>query len=135
MAGQRIASNTGVPIPQQVLATPALGLGPSLIELYDRQYSTLVQTDLAEGDLLGPASAAAATVPLAMALPEGASIKSAGDAEVMAAIFFSFALAIGAGTLLVEFAIEGIRNGLHRDHAIMESGHKRARRIIMTFMP
>ncbi len=34
--------------------------------------------------------------------------------------------------MLVEFAIEGIKNGLDRDHAILESGHKRARLIIMT---
>ncbi len=34
--------------------------------------------------------------------------------------------------MLVEFAIKGNENGLDRDHAIPESGHKRARPIIMT---
>ncbi len=34
--------------------------------------------------------------------------------------------------MLVEFAITGMANGLDRDHAILESGHKRARPIIMT---
>lgn len=33
--------------------------------------------------------------------------------------------------MLVEFAITGMANGLDRDHAILESGHKRARPIIM----
>ena len=34
--------------------------------------------------------------------------------------------------MLVEFAITGMANGLDRDHAILESSHKRARPIIMT---
>jgi hydrophobe/amphiphile efflux-1 (HAE1) family protein len=194
MAGQRIRSSTGVQIPLGVVATLALASGPSTIERYDRQYRTSVQADLTNGALLGPASAAVATVPIALKMPEGTSIQSAGDAEVMGEIFSSFGLAMGAGILLVyvvlallfssfitpisillslplaiggaifalyihgsgiglsviigflmlmgivtknaimlvEFAIKGIKNGLDRDHAILESGHKRARPIIMT---
>ncbi len=101
MAGQRIPSATGIPIPLEVVATLELGSGPSSIERYDRQYRTSVQADLADGALLGPASAAVATVPLALAMPEGTSIQSAGDAEVPGEIFGSFALAMGAGILLV----------------------------------
>ena len=194
MAGTRIPSNTGVPVPVGVVATLTLGSGPSSIERYDRQYRTTVQADMADGALLGPASVAAATVPLALAMPEGTSIQSAGDAEIMGEVFASFGLAMGAGILLVyvvlallfssfiipisillslplaiggaifalylhgsgiglsviigflmlmgivtknaimlvEFAITGMASGLDRDHAILESGHKRARPIVMT---
>jgi multidrug efflux pump subunit AcrB len=34
--------------------------------------------------------------------------------------------------MLVEFASEGVAKGLHRDDAIKDAGHKRARPIIMT---
>ena len=194
MAGQRIPSTTGVPIPLDVVATLALASGPSSIERYDRQYRTTVQADLAGGALLGTASAAVASVPIALAMPEGTQIQSAGDAEILGEIFSSFALAMGAGIMLVyvvlallfssfitpisillslplaiggaifalylhgsgiglsviigflmlmgivtknaimlvEFAIEGINRGLDRDHAILDSGHKRARPIVMT---
>ncbi len=194
MAGTRVPTNTGVPVPIGVVATLALGSGPSSIERYDQQYRTSVQADLADGALLGPASAAAASVPIALAMPEGTSIQGAGNIEVMGEIFTSFGLAMGAGILLVyvvlallfssfitpisillslplaiggaifalylhgsgiglsviigflmlmgivtknaimlvEFAITGMANGLDRDHAILESGHKRARPIIMT---
>ena len=76
-------------------------MGPTMVERYDRQFRTLVEADLATGALLGPASAAALSVPIALNMPEGTSIQSSGDAEVMADIFSSFGLAMGAGLLLV----------------------------------
>ncbi len=101
MAGMRIPTSTGVPVPVGVVATLALGSGPSSIERYDRQYRTSVQADLADGALLGPATAAAFTVPIALAMPEGTQIQSGGDAEIMGEIFSSFGRAMGAGILLV----------------------------------
>lgn len=101
MQGQRVLSSTGKSIPLGVVADIAISTGPTQIERYDRQFRTVVEADLAPGALLGPASNAALAVPIAMNMPEGTSIQSSGDAEVMEDIFTSFALAMGAGILLV----------------------------------
>lgn len=101
MQGTRVSTNTGQTIPLGVVAGISLSMGPTVIARYDRQFRTLVEADLAPGALLGPASAAALAVPIAQDMPEGTAIQSAGDAEVMADIFSSFGLAMGAGLLLV----------------------------------
>ena len=101
MAGQRIPSSSGKPVPLGVVAELALSTGPSSIERYDRQYRTSVEADLADGALLGPATEAINALPVAQNMPEGTSIQSAGDAEVMGEVFSSFGLAMGAGVLLV----------------------------------
>ncbi|NCO86316.1 MAG: efflux RND transporter permease subunit [Rhodobacterales bacterium] len=101
MQGQRIPSTKGAPIPLGAVAEVALATGPSTIERYDRKYRTSVQADLAPGALLGPASAAVASLPIALAMPEGTRIQPAGDAEVMGEVFTQFGLAMGAGILLV----------------------------------
>ena len=101
MQGLRIPSTTGAPVPLFVVADVALSTGPSTIQRYDRQYRTTVEADLADGALLGPASASVAAIPIAQAMPEGTSIQAAGDAEVMGEIFTQFGLAMGAGILLV----------------------------------
>lgn len=194
MQGQRVPSTNGTSVPLGVVADIELSTGPNSIERYDRKYRTSVEADLAQGALLGPASEAALSVPMALNMPEGTTIQSAGDAEVMADIFTSFGLAMGAGILLVyvvlvllfssfltpitillslplaiggaifalyimdyaiglsvvigflmlmgivtknaimlvEFALEAVEDGVDRDVAIADAGHKRARPIVMT---
>ncbi|WP_341234073.1 efflux RND transporter permease subunit [uncultured Sulfitobacter sp.] len=194
MAGLRVASTTGSPVPISVLADMKLSSGPSTIERYDRQYRTSVEADLAPSALLGPATQSVMALPIAMDMPEGTAIQSAGDAEVMGEVFTQFGLAMGAGILLVyvvlvllfasfvtpvtillslplaiggaifalylngsaiglsvvigflmlmgivtknaimlvEFAIEAMKDGATRSEAMLEAGHKRARPIIMT---
>jgi hydrophobe/amphiphile efflux-1 (HAE1) family protein len=194
MAGLRVASTTGSPVPISVVADMKLSSGPSTIERYDRQYRTSVEADLAPGALLGPATQSVMALPIAMDMPEGTAIQSAGDAEVMGEVFTQFGLAMGAGILLVyvvlvllfasfvtpvtillslplaiggaifalylngsaiglsvvigflmlmgivtknaimlvEFAIEAMKDGATRSEAMLEAGHKRARPIIMT---
>ena len=101
LAGLRVPSTTGSPVPISVVADVALSSGPSTIERYDRQYRTSVEADLAPNGLLGPATQAVMALPIAKAMPEGTSIQSAGDAEVMGEVFTQFGLAMGAGILLV----------------------------------
>lgn len=194
MAGERIPRARGKPIPLGAVADVALSTGPSSIERYDRKYRTSVQADLANGALLGPATAAVAAIPIAKSMPEGTSIQAAGDAQVMGEVFASFGLAMGAGVLLVyvvlvllfssfitpvtilmslplaiggaifalyldnsaiglsvvigflmlmgivtknaimlvEFGMEAMQNGIEKNKAMMEAGHKRARPIVMT---
>ncbi len=101
MISLRVPSSTGAPVPISVVADIRLSSGPSTIERYDRQYRTSVEADLAPGALLGPATEAIMALPLARDMPEGTSIQSAGDAEVMGEVFTQFGLAMGAGILLV----------------------------------
>ncbi|MGO4914872.1 efflux RND transporter permease subunit [Pseudogemmobacter sp. W21_MBD1_M6] len=194
LQGLRLPSTTGKPVPLGVVTDIALSSGPSTIERYDRQYRTTVEADLASGALLGPATKQIEALPSASDMPEGTSIQNAGDAEVMAEVFTSFGLAMGAGILLVyvvlvllfssfitpvtilmslplaiggaifalylmnyaiglsvvigflmlmgivtknaimlvEFAITSMATGVHKNDAMLDAGHKRARPIVMT---
>ncbi len=194
MSGLRTPSTTGAPVPLFVVADVVLSTGPTSIQRYDRRYRTTVEADVADGYLLGPATAAINALPIAADMPEGTKIQAGGDAEIMAEIFTQFGLAMGAGILLVyvvlvllfssfvtpitillslplaiggaifglyvygagiglsvvigflmlmgivtknaimlvEFALEAMNDGLDRNRAMMEAGHKRARPIIMT---
>jgi hydrophobe/amphiphile efflux-1 (HAE1) family protein len=101
MGGLRVPSTTGAPVPLGAVADVALSTGASSIERYDRQFRTSVEADLSGGALLGQATAAIDALPIATNMPEGTEIQSAGDAEVMGDIFGQFAIAMGAGILLV----------------------------------
>jgi hydrophobe/amphiphile efflux-1 (HAE1) family protein len=194
LEGQRIPSSAGRPVPLGVVADVELSSGPSTIERYDGRYRTKIEADLAPGALLGPAVAEITALPVARSMPEGTSLQSGGDAEIMAEVFGSFGLAMGAGVLLVyvvlvllfasfitpvtillslplaiggaifalflfgyaiglsvvigflmlmgivtknaimlvEFALEAMSQGVERDAAMLDAGHKRARPILMT---
>ncbi|SEN72765.1 hydrophobe/amphiphile efflux-1 (HAE1) family protein [Pseudorhodobacter antarcticus] len=101
MAGIRIPSSTGAPVPLSVVADVALSTGPTAIDRYDRQYRTTVEADVAKGYFLGQAAEAVNGLPIALAMPEGTAVQAGGDAEVMGEIFAQFGLAMGAGILLV----------------------------------
>ena len=194
MLGQRIPSTKGAPVPVGVVADLRLSAGPSAIERYDRQYLTKIEADFTDGALLGPVIEKIYALPAVNNLPEGTEIQRSGDAEIMAEIFESFALAMGAGIMLVyvvlvllfhsfvtpitillslplaiggailalylmnyaislpvvigflmlmgivtknaimlvEFALEAMKDGVERNAAMIDAGHKRARPIIMT---
>ncbi len=101
MAGLRIPSTNGAPVPLSVVADVALSTGPTSIKRYDRQYRTSVEADVAEGFFLGEATSAVNALPITLDMPEGTEIQAGGDAEVMGEIFTQFGLAMGAGILLV----------------------------------
>lgn len=101
LAGYRVPSISGPPVSLGAVADVRLGTGPALIERYDRRYRTTVEADLVPGAVLGPATEAVNALPLAQAMPGGTSLQPAGDAETMAETFSSFAIAMGAGILLV----------------------------------
>ncbi|WAJ29638.1 efflux RND transporter permease subunit [Antarcticirhabdus aurantiaca] len=101
IAGLRVPTETGTPVPLVAVADVRLSTGPSSIDRYDRQYRTSVEADLAEGALLGPATAAVMQLPTTLDMPDGTAMEAGGDVETMNEIFESFALAMGAGILLV----------------------------------
>ncbi len=96
----RLPGSAG-PVPLLAVADLEYGAGASQIGRYDRQFSTTVSANLAEGQLLGPVNAEVLRLQSALKLPAGTEIKPAGDAEIMAEVFSSFAIAMGSGVLFV----------------------------------
>jgi len=194
MANLRIPTNTGTPVPLGAVANVAFSEGPGEVSRSDRKVLVTVEADLSSGVPLGDAIEAIYALPLVNDMPTGTSIQQAGDAEVMGDVFSSFALAMGAGILLVyvvlvllfgsfitpitillslplaiggaifalyltnnaislpvvigflmlmgivtknaimlvEFALDAMKEGIPKAEAMIDAGHKRARPIVMT---
>ena len=88
-------------MPLASVARIEFGRGPTTIERYDRQRRIAVEADLVGETPLGAALDKVMALAEARNLPAGVTIQSAGDAEIMAEVFGSFAQAIGAGILMV----------------------------------
>jgi hydrophobe/amphiphile efflux-1 (HAE1) family protein len=89
------------PVPLSAVAKVSLGQGPASIQRYDRARRIALEADLKSGVALGDAVNAVNALPAARAMPAGMALKVAGDAEVMGEVFESFALAMGAGLMMV----------------------------------
>lgn len=96
----RVPSSAGQ-VPLGTVADVTLSAGATEISRYDRRYQVTVTANLAEGALLGPATAQVKALQDKLELPEGAEIQASGDAEIMGEVFGAFATAMGAGALLV----------------------------------
>ncbi len=94
-------SGTGTPVPLLAVADVSLGQGPSSIERYDRVRRVVIGADLSGNLVLGAALARVYALPEASGLPAGVRLKNGGDAEIMAEVFSSFGLAMGAGLTIV----------------------------------
>ena len=94
-------SGTGTPVPLLAVADVSLGQGPSSIERYDRVRRVVLGADLSGNLVLGAALARVYALPEAAGLPAGVRLKNGGDAEIMAEVFSSFGLAMGAGLTIV----------------------------------
>jgi hydrophobe/amphiphile efflux-1 (HAE1) family protein len=92
---------TGIAMPLSAVADVAMGQGPSSIQRYDRQRQVVLGADLAGGLALGAALAEVNALPEAKNLPAGVHIENGGDAEIMDEVFSGFAMAMGAGLLMV----------------------------------
>ena len=90
--------------PLSAVADIAFGQGPTSLDRYDRDRRIAIEGDLAPGVALGDALAAVMALPAAKSLPEGVTLKPFGDVEIMEEVFSGFAIAMGAGVLLV-FAV------------------------------
>ncbi len=92
---------TGISVPLLAVADVSLGQGPASIERYDRVRRVVMGADLARGLALGAAVQAVFATEAARMLPAGVALKNGGDAEIMAEVFEGFALAMGAGIVMV----------------------------------
>ncbi len=121
LAGFRIPSSSGAMVPLSAVAEVRIASGVTLIERYDRRYRVSIQADLAPGVYLGPATEAINALPASNAMPEGTTIQPSGDVETMGEIFSSFALAMGAGLMLVYVVLVLLFNSFVTPLTIMMS--------------
>jgi multidrug efflux pump subunit AcrB len=189
-----VPTASGATVPLKSVADLSFGQGPSAVRRYNQSRRLRIGADLSTGVQLGTAIDKINALPTLKNLPQGVRMVKTGDTEFFQEMMQNFALAIGAGVLmvlavlvllfarlfqpitilsalplslggaalallltnrpfsisvvigylmlmgivaknsilLVDFAIEEMRAGKSRLEAIMESGHKRARPIVMT---
>ncbi|MFG1463765.1 efflux RND transporter permease subunit [Xanthobacter sp. DSM 24535] len=94
-------AKAGVSVPLSSVADVSFGKGPTSLDRYDRARRVAVEADLVGETPLGAAIEAVKALPAAKNLPQGVMLKESGDAEIMGEVFSGFALAIGAGVMLV----------------------------------
>ena len=189
-----VPTASGSAVPLKSVADLSFGQGPSVVRRYNQSRRLRFGSDLSPGVELGTATKKIYALPTMKNLPQGVRMVKVGDTEFFEEMMKNFALAIGAGILmvfavlvllfarlfqpvtilsalplslggaamallltnrpfsiavvigflmlmgivaknsilLVDFAIEEMRAGKPRLQAILESGHKRARPIVMT---
>jgi multidrug efflux pump subunit AcrB len=189
-----VPTASGAVVPLKSVADLSFGQGPSAVRRYNQSRRVFIEADLSPGVELGTATKRIYALPTMKNLPPGVHLVKTGNTEMFQEMRENFALAIGAGVLmvlavlvllfarlfqpitilsalplslggaalalllanrpfsiavvigflmlmgivaknsilLVDFAIEEMRAGKSRLEAILESGHKRARPIVMT---
>jgi multidrug efflux pump subunit AcrB len=101
IASLKVPVKAGAAVPLATVADLTLGRGPTAIDRYDRTVRVAVEGDLQGSDALGSIIEQVMALPAATNLPEGVTIRQTGDAEVMGEVFEGFALAMGAGLMMV----------------------------------
>ncbi|GJE25709.1 efflux RND transporter permease subunit [Methylobacterium organophilum] len=101
LAALKVPVKGGTAVPLSTVADITLGRGPTSIERYDRTVRVALEADMQGSDALGSLIESLMALPTAKNLPEGVTIKQTGDAEVMGEVFEGFALAMGAGLMMV----------------------------------
>ncbi len=97
----KVPTARGPAVPLATVAEVTYGTGPTMIDRYDRIRRVAVEADMFGTDALGGVIEQVMQLPAAKSLPPGVKIKTAGDAEVMEEVFTGFALAMGAGVMMV----------------------------------
>ncbi|WP_407522423.1 efflux RND transporter permease subunit [Methylobacterium oryzisoli] len=97
----KVPTKNGGSVPLTAVADVTLGRGPTAIDRYDRAVRVALEANLQGSDALAEALAQALSVPAAKNLPAGVEIRQTGDAEIMGEVFEGFALAMGAGLMMV----------------------------------
>jgi hydrophobe/amphiphile efflux-1 (HAE1) family protein len=91
----------GAAVPLATVADISLGQGPTGIDRYDRAVRVALEGDMQGTDALAELIKQVMALPTARNLPPGVTISQTGDAEVMGEVFEGFALAMGAGLMMV----------------------------------
>jgi multidrug efflux pump subunit AcrB len=97
----KVPAKNGAAVPLSTVADVELSQGPTSIERYDRRLRVALEADLYGTDALNDVITQIKALPTAANLPAGVTLSETGDAEVMAEVFAGFAMAMGAGIMMV----------------------------------
>lgn len=95
---------SGGSVPLKVVASIGFGQGPATVRRYNQSRRVMIDADFAPGVAYGDAQAKIEALPGLKHLPEGVHKVDVGQGEFMVELFTNFALAVGAGVLMV-FAV------------------------------
>ncbi len=97
----RVPTGRGGGIPLSAIAEVRLDQGPTSINRYDRERQATVEADLVGNAALGDAMKLISALPVMKSLPNGVTVKEAGDAESLSELTEGFSSSMRAGLLLV----------------------------------
>ncbi|MBZ9935889.1 efflux RND transporter permease subunit [Mesorhizobium sp. BR1-1-16] len=101
LSALRVPTGSGGSVPLSTVANIGFGQGPSTIERYDRERLVKVGTDMAPGYTSGQGLDRIKALPAVKDFPAGVRIQDTGDAEIQGEVFSGFAVAMGAGIMMV----------------------------------
>jgi multidrug efflux pump subunit AcrB len=99
-----VITSTGASVPLSRVAEISFGAGPTTIQRYNQSRRVFVGADLAKGIVKGTADQQIKALPIMRNLPTGVSNAPVGDEEWQQEMLQNFAIALGAGVMLV-FAV------------------------------
>jgi multidrug efflux pump subunit AcrB len=96
-----VPTAAGGAVPLKTVADLSFGQGPSAVRRYNQSRRVFIEADLSPGIELGTANKKIYALPALMHLPQGVHAIKKGDSEYFGEMMENFALAIGAGILMV----------------------------------
>jgi multidrug efflux pump subunit AcrB len=96
-----VPTASGTAVPLKSVATLSFGQGPSAVRRYNQSRRVFLEADLSPGVELGTATKQIYALPTLKNLPQGVHLVKRGNTENFQEMKENFALAIGAGVLMV----------------------------------
>jgi multidrug efflux pump subunit AcrB len=96
-----VPTSSGGAVPLKTVADLSFGQGPSAVRRYNQTRRVFIEADLSPGVQFGTANKKVFALPTLTHLPQGVHLVPKGDSEYFGEMVKSFALAIGAGILMV----------------------------------
>jgi multidrug efflux pump subunit AcrB len=96
-----VPTSSGTAVPLKTVADLSFGQGPSAVRRYNQTRRVFIEADLSPGIQFGTANKKVFALPTLTHLPQGVHLVPKGDSEYFGEMIKSFALAIGAGILMV----------------------------------
>jgi multidrug efflux pump subunit AcrB len=96
-----VPTASGGAVPLKTVADLSFGQGPSAVRRYNQLRRVFVEADLSPGIELGTANSKIFALPVLTQLPQGVNLVKKGDTEFFGEMMRNFALAVGAGVLMV----------------------------------
>jgi multidrug efflux pump subunit AcrB len=96
-----VPTASGGAVPLKTVADLSFGQGPSAVRRYNQLRRVFVEADLSPGIELGTANSKIFALPVLQHLPQGVHLVKKGDTEFFGEMMQNFALAVGAGVLMV----------------------------------